>query len=378
MSRRLLFLVNDAGFFLSHRLPLARAAVAAGWQVAVASRADGRRAEIEAAGLAFHPVPIERFGLRPLAELRAALAVAALCRRLQPDLLHCVTLKAVVPGLLGARLAGVPAVVLAVTGAGRTFSDGGPVWRLLQQAIPRYLALLAHDRTRLLVQNPDDGAALAARGYLAGRTVLIRGSGVDLAAFAATPEPAGPMTVLLASRLIAKKGIESYVEAARLAKAERPALRFLLVGAPDPGNRDAIPEARLRAWHEAGAVEWLGRRDDMPALMAGSHVVCLPSQYGEGVPKCLIEGAAAGRALVATDVAGCREVCRDGETGLLVPPGDAGALAAAFLRLAGDPALRRRLGGRARAVAEAEFDVEAVNRRTLALYDSLVSGSRRG
>lgn len=373
MSRRLLFLVNDTGFFLSHRLPLARAAAAAGWQVAVASRPDERVPEIEAAGLAFHPVPIRRFGLRPAGELRTALAVARLCRRLRPDLLHCVTLKAAVPGLLGARLAGVPAVVLAITGSGRTYSDAGPLWRLLQRAIPRYLAGLAQERTRLLLQNPDDLRAFVARGFPEARTALIRGSGVDLSAFVPRPEPGGPATVLLASRLIAKKGIAVYVEAARLARAERPDLRFLLVGAPDPGNPDAVPEATLRAWHEAGAVEWLGRRDDMAALMAASQVVCLPSQYGEGVPKCLIEGAAAGRALVASDVAGCREVCRDGETGLLVPPGDAAALAGAFLRLAADPALRSRLAARGRALAEAEFGLEAVNRRTLALYDSLRS-----
>lgn len=373
MPRRLLFLVNDAGFFLSHRLPLARAAVEAGWEVAVATRADARSAEIEAAGLAFHPVPIQRFGLKPGGELATALAVARLCRRLRPDLLHCVTLKAAVPGLLAARLAGVPAAVLAITGAGRTYSDGGLLWRVLQRAIPRYLSLLSGPRTRLLVQNPDDARALAPRGALAARTVLIRGSGVDLADFAATPEPAAPMTVLLASRLIAKKGIAVYVEAARRACAERPELHFLLAGEPDPGNPDAVPEARLRAWHAEGAVQWLGRRDDMPALMAASHVVCLPSQYGEGVPKCLIEGAAAGRPLVATDVAGCREVCRHGETGLLVPPGDAAALAAAFLALAGDPGLRRRLGARARAVAEAEFDLASVNRRTFDLYESLLA-----
>lgn len=373
MSRRLLFLINDAGFFLSHRMPLARAAAKAGWQVDVATREDERSPEIEAAGFTVHHVPIQRFGLRPAGELRTALAVAALCRTLKPDLLHCVTLKAVVPGLLAARLAAVPAAVLAITGAGRTYSDGAPVWRLLQRAIPRYLSLLAHDRMRLLVQNPDDGQALAARGYLSKRTVLIRGSGVDLSAFAATPEPPEPMTVVLASRLIAKKGIATYAEAARRARRKRPELRFLLVGDSDAGNPDAVAEASLRAWHAAGDVEWLGRREDMPALMAASHVVCLPSQYGEGVPKCLIEGAAAGRALVATDVAGCREVCRDGETGLLVPPGDAEALAGAFLRLAADAELRRRLGERGRAVAEAEFDVEAVNRQTLALYETLLS-----
>ncbi len=370
-DRRLLFLINDTGFFLSHRLALACAARDAGWQVHVASRADARVPEIEAAGLTFHALPIERFGLRPLGELRTALAVARLCRRLRPALLHSVTLKAVVPGLLGARLAGVPAIVLAVTGVGRTYHDPGLVWRLLQRAIPRYLALLARDRTRLLVQNPDDGRALAAAGYLQPRTVLIRGSGVDLEAFAATPEPAGPTTVLLASRLIAKKGIGVYVEAARRARAERPGFRFLLVGAPDPGNPDAIPEAQLRAWHDEGVVEWLGRRDDMAALMAAAHLVCLPSQYGEGVPRCLIEGAAAGRALVASDVPGCREVCREGETGLLVPPGDPAALAGAFLRLDAEPALRRTLGARARAVAESEFDLAAVNARTLALYESL-------
>ncbi len=224
----------------------------------------------------------------------------------------------------------------------------------------------------MILQNPDDLERLAAAGAARQRLVLIAGSGVDLQRITPQPEPDGPVAVLLASRMIWKKGVAILVEAARRLRAEGVAARFLLAGDSDPGNPAAIPPAQLADWAREGVVEWLGFEDDMPALLAGSHIVCLPSSYGEGVPKSLIEGAAAGRPLVTTDTPGCRSIARDGENGILVPPENPDALAAALRRLIEDPALRRQMGARGRAIAEAAFGLDRVNAETLALYRDLL------
>jgi len=372
MSRRLLFIVNDAGYFRSHRLPVALAARDAGWDVHVATAPGPAQAALGEAGLSIHDLPLTRAGLRPDRELGALLAAWRLLRRLRPDLVHCVALKAVVVGGLAAGLAGVPARVFAIAGLGHVFTAkglGGLSLRVLFRAL---LPLLVRGRARLIVQNLDDMARVARSPALRAACRLIPGSGVDLTAFQPAPEPDGPITVLLASRMIRTKGIADFVEAARRLRAQGVAARFLLCGASDPGNPAAIPEAELEAWHREGTVEWLGRRDDVPALMAACHVFCLPSYYGEGVPKVLQEAAAAGRPAVTTDMPGCRDVVRDGESGLLVPPQQPARLAEALGRLIEDGALRRRLGAQARARAEREFGLERVVEAHLAIYRELV------
>ncbi len=369
MSRRLLYVVNDAGYFLSHRLALAEAARAAGWEVHVATAPSPAQERIVAAGFAAHSVPITRASLRPDQELKAVLALVRLYRRLRPDLVHLVALKAVVLGGIAARLAQVPATVATVAGLGHVFTAGSPLLRhLFRIVFP--LAVPAH--ARVIVQNSDDFARLAHNPSLRRRLVLIRGSGVDLMRFGPTPEPPGPAVVLMASRLLWTKGVGEYVEAARRLKAHDARTRFLLAGRSDAGNPAMVAPEKLSEWAQAGTVEWLGQRDDMPALMAASHVVCLPTYYGEGVPLVLIEAAAAARPIVATDAPGCREIVRDGENGLLVPGRDVEALTAALARLIENPALRRRLGAGGRAIAAAGFGVDAVVGQTLAVYRSLV------
>jgi glycosyltransferase involved in cell wall biosynthesis len=202
---------------------------------------------------------------------------------------------------------------------------------------------------------------------------LIRGVGVDLKRFRPTPEPEGPVTVVLASRMLKGKGAGEFVAAARQLKGAGSAARFVLAGEPDAGNPATLARAQLVAWQREGAVAWNGFCDDMPALLARSHIVCLPSYYGEGVPLGLLEAAAAGKPIVTTDVAGCREVVRHGDNGLLVPPRDAGALAAALERLIGDGAMRQRMGRRGREIAVQEFDEENAIADTLAIYRRLAA-----
>ncbi len=374
MSRDLLFIVNEAGYFLSHRLPLALAAREAGWRVSVATAPGAGQETIRAAGFTAHSLPLTRSGANPWQELRAIGSTWRLLRRTKPDLVHCVALKAIVAGGLAARFAGSPACVFAIAGLGHVFIDSGAKHRLLGTLFRALLPLLVGDRARVIVQNDEDLDLLGASATLRRRAVLIPGSGVDLARFAPTPEPANPVAVLVAGRMLWTKGIGEFVAAARLLRASGVTARFLLAGASDPGNPAAIPENELAHWQHEGVVEWLGQRDDMHELWSRCHIACLPS-YREGLPKSLVEAAASARPIVASDVPGCRDVVRDGENGLLVPPENAEALAGALRRLLEDGALRRRLGDRGRQIACERFGLRDVVAATLSLYEDLVPAS---
>ncbi len=375
MSRRLLYLITEDWFFCSHFLERASAARAAGYEVLVLARTgDGVHAQrIRDAGLRLLPLRVQRRSTNPLAELGVVRQVLAVYRRERPDLVHHVALKPILYGTLAARLCGLHAVVNAPVGMGFVFTSTSWRARLLRPLVRAGLrTLLDPPGARVVFENPDDLAALV-DDHLVRREdcVLIRGAGVDTVRFRPTPEPAGEPVVTLVARMLRDKGVHEFVEAARLLRARGIAACLQLVGEPDPGNPAAIPEAELRVWHEQGVVRWLGRREDIPQLLAASHVVCLPS-YREGLPKSLLEGLAAGRPLVATDVPGCREAVIDGDNGLLVPARDAPALADALARLLHDPGLRARMGARGRALAEASFSTPRIVAQTLALYDGML------
>jgi glycosyltransferase involved in cell wall biosynthesis len=224
----------------------------------------------------------------------------------------------------------------------------------------------------VVVQNESDRTELIRRRLARpGQIRLMKGAGVDLSVFLPRAEPEGVPIAAFAGRLLWDKGVGAFVEAARELRHRGVAARFVLIGEPDADNPSAISGATLEEWGREGIVECWGRQKDMPAALALIHVLCLPSTYGEGVPKILLEAAACGRPVITTDWPGCRDAVEDGKTGLLVPPGDPTALANALNRLLTDASLRRRLGGAARALAEREFDVQKVVEATLALYAEL-------
>jgi glycosyltransferase involved in cell wall biosynthesis len=369
---RLLFVVNDASFFLSHRLALAEGARVCGYDVHIATPPGHDVGRLAALDIPHHPIPLSRRGMRPWEETASLAALHALYRRLRPDLVHHVTVKPVLYGSIAARLAGVPAVVNAVPGLGYLFIAEGPAARARRRAVVTAYRLAFRGRTHVIFQNEDDRKVfVAARVIPHERTAVIRGSGVDLAAFAPSPEPVGPIMIVLPARMLWDKGVGEFVVAARTLGAAGADLRCVLVGDVDPGNPSSIPQARLRDWQAEGVIEWWGHRSDMPAVLAAAHIVCLPS-YREGLPKSLLEAAASARPIVATDVTGCRDIVRDGENGFLVPARDAATLAQRLHRLAVEPDLRRRMGRRGREIAEAEFGVQRVVTATLELYRSLV------
>ena len=374
-GRRVLIVVNVDWFFLSHRLPVARGARERGAEVVIAAADSGRAADVVAEGFVFEPLPFTRKGQAPWREVLAVIALLRLYLNVRPHLVHHVTVKPVLYGSLVARLV-LPraAVVNAISGLGFAFSEDrrarhvGRVVRLL------YRMALRHPRSRTVFQNPDDLRRFVAQGLLRERqAVLVRGSGVDCGVFAPAPvPPPGPPLVLLSSRLLFEKGVGDFVEAARLVRAQRPEVRFVLAGTPDEGNPTSVPVPQLEAWVQEGAVEWLGHCTAMAELLRTASVYCLPTYYPEGVPKALLEAGATALALVATDVAGCREVVQDGVTGLLVPPRSPESLAAAVLRLLDDRDLSARLGEAARRLVVEEFAEPLVVARTMDHYDALL------
>jgi len=371
----LLYLVTEDWYFWSHRLPIARAARAAGWDVVVATRVTGHGARIRREGFRLVPIGLRRRTLAPWREAAAIAELLRLHRRERPDLVHHVAMKPVLYGSLAAALAGVPAVVNALAGMGYVFTSSGVKARLLRPLIrTAFRWLLDRPNSRLILQNPGDVAAMTKGTVTAERVALIRGSGVDTQIFRPREEPEGTPVAVMVSRMLWDKGVGELVEAARLLRRREVPLRVVLVGPPDPENPASIPERQLRDWDAAGDVAWWGERSDIAEIWAKGQIAVLPS-HREGLPKSLLEAAACGRPMVAADVSGCREIVKDGVTGLLVPPGDAGALADALERLARDPGLRRRLGAAARDLVERELSEEAVVAQTLALYRSLVPGA---
>jgi len=371
--KRLLFVVAEDWYFLSHRLPLARAAIAAGYEVGLATRVGQSGATLEAEGIRVFPLArLSRSSLNPLRELAGLAELVSIYRRFRPSIAHHVALKPVIYGSLVARLAGVRVVVNALAGLGYVFESAGRRARWLRPLMFGVVRMAVKSRHGcVIVQNDADARTLVARRVVpAERVRIVRGSGVDVGIYLPSPEPEGIPLVVLPARLLWDKGVGEFVAAAQLLRGRGCPARFALVGQRDPDNPQCIPQAQIDAWVESGAVEWWGRRDDMPDVYAQSNLVCLPS-YFEGLPKALLEAAACARAIVATDIPGCREIVRHQINGRLVPVRDAAALADAMGALLADRPLRERQGASGRQIVVDEFTDTAVAAQTLSIYDAL-------
>lgn len=367
MSKKLLFFCTEDWFVCSHWLPHVTAARDAGYEVHVLTRVRNHGERLTGLGLKLIPLELSRRGRNPFAELRVIVDLIRIYRRLRPDLVEHIAMKPLVYGGIAAFFSGPKGIVNYIAGLGWLFTAGGFQARLLRWPITLALRLLLR-RGQVIVENPSDYAQIASLGLPAARITRIPGAGVDMDEFQPIPEPEGVPLVVMAARMLWAKGVGEFVRAAELLKARGVSARFALVGVPDGENPSSVPLARLEAWREQGVVEWWGRRDDMPEVFAESGIVCLPTFYGEGVPKVLIEAAAAGRPIVATQIPGCREIVHDGESGLLVPTQDAEALADALERLLADAGSRRQMGQRGREIAAAGFSVERVVADTLGVY----------
>jgi glycosyltransferase involved in cell wall biosynthesis len=350
---------------------MALAAQRAGYEVHVATRVQADGAAIAALGFKLHPLDWRRGSTNPFDRLRLIGDVRRLYRTLKPDLVHHVALEPTVIGsiaALGLRLR----TLNAMAGLGFVFTSRTPK-ALFTGSVVRTLLrfLLTRRDAAVLVQNEDDRAAIAALGVPADRVFLIPGSGVDADQLTPMPEPEGQVTVGFVGRLLDDKGLRTLIAAHEILARQGRAVRLLLAGEPDPANPASIPPDEIASWKEREGVEVLGQVADIRTVWASAQIAVLPSRR-EGLPKSLLEAAACGRAIVATDVPGCRVIARDGINALLVPPDDPVALAEAIDHLARNPALRQTFASAGRRMVEEEFSSARIGAETVALYDNLL------
>lgn len=305
-------------------------------------------------------------------------ALFRLYRRLKPEIIHHLTIKPILYGSIAARVARVASVINALTGMGYVFTEQGIKAAILRKAIvTAYRVAFALPRHRMIFQNPDDQDFFIGSNLIkANEAVIIKGSGVNCSQFIPTEERDGLPIVILPARMLWHKGVAEFKEAATTLRKEGSRARFVLAGKIDEGNPACIPEKQIKAFEETGCVEWWGFQGDMSSVLSRCAIVCLPSYYREGVPRVLIEAAAAGRPIVTTDTPGCREIVRDGENGFLVPARDSQALTNALRKLLFNPELRKHMGQKGRKLVEAEFSEEIVIQKTLAVYKDLLSSEK--
>jgi glycosyltransferase involved in cell wall biosynthesis len=349
-GNKLAFVVTEDWFFASHFLPMLRAAREAGLEAVVVARVRDHRAVIEQAGARVIPLEAERRSLNPMAAGHAAGRLAAILRAEKPAIVHCIALRGILVGGAAALMARVPRRVFALTGTGFLGARDDFVGRSARAALRAVVrGPLANRQTRFLFENPDDARLLGLDPADAGRVVIVGGAGVDPELFKPGPlPPQHPTRVAVVARMLWSKGIDLAVEATRLARGRGVAVELALYGRPDPSNPKAIPEQKLREWSSEPGIVWHGPTRDVAAVWREHHVCCLPSRGGEGLPRTLLEGAACGRAIVTTDVPGCRTLVRHDVEGLIVPANDAAALSDAFAWVATNPMLVARMGDAAR------------------------------
>lgn len=373
MPRKLLFLITEDWLLWSHRLPIARAALREGYEVIIATRVIGDAQKIRDEGFRLIPLRLDRRSYAPLNEIRAIRELRQIYAKEKPDIVHHVALKPVLYGSVSALGRKDMKVVNALTGLGYLATASSLKARFLR--LPIWISLrflLNRPNYQVLLQNQEDKQLLVSNLHVSPHKItIIRGSGVDVSRFRPTPEPLGTPVILLASRMLWIKGVVDFVQAAKLIRNKGIQARFVLAGDTDLGSPSGIPREQLVEWQASGAVEWWGHQPDLSLAFRQAQIVCLPSHGGEGVPKVLIEAAASGRAIVTTDVPGCRDIVRHGVNGILIPPRDAVSLANALEELLENPSLRRQMASRGHEIASNEFSEEVVVRETLALYREL-------
>jgi glycosyltransferase involved in cell wall biosynthesis len=384
VDKRIAYIVNHAAFFVSHRLTLADGARQEGFDVRLLTGQPGseemeRAAEmkLQAAGVKHQRTVFRSSGMNPLIEMFGFIQLLWLIIKFKPNILHCASPKGVLYGGLAARICRVEGLVLAISGMGYGYTAGADqgCLRALVRRVYDALAgfVFHHPNVRVIVQNQDDLNAVINKGLTQESSLcLIPGSGVNLSLFEGCTAFNKSNIVMLPARMLKDKGVEEFVEAARRIKALEPDWRFVLAGAAGYDNPSSIGVAQLQYWQTEGCVEWLGHVNDMAPLFRESAIVCLPS-YREGMPKALLEAAAAGCAVVTTDVTGCREAIEAGFTGDLVPLRNIDALTNTLLSLMQDEPRRLVYGTKGQERAMALFSVDSVVSQTIKIYKDLLN-----
>jgi glycosyltransferase involved in cell wall biosynthesis len=375
--KKILFVVNTPDAFLSHRLPLAIAARDRGFDVHIISGVGNKIDQIKSHGLTYHLLPLSRSGKNPLKEIITLIKLITLFIRIKPDLVHLVTLKPILYGGIAAKISGVKAVVCAVAGLGSTFLVNTAFDHIRRAIIKKGIIwILKSTKPSVIFQNNDDKQMLLSSNSEGLKIYLIPGSGVNLDEYLYVPEPVGKKVISMSSRIIRDKGVLDFADAAAILFDRGYRLEFRLFGDPDPANPRSLVASEIENLKKNGQVKLLGYQKDIAQKFAESNIVCLPS-YREGMPKALIEAAACGRAVVTTDVPGCRDAIIKNKTGFLVPVKNAQALADAIEKLVNDDELRKTMGAAGRKLAEERFGIDRVIEKHIQIYDDIIETAQK-
>ena len=373
--RRLLFIIAEDRWLVSHRLHLAKTAVENDYQVAVLCRVDEQREIIESAGIELFDWKVERGSLNPFIELRSMWGIFKCIQAFKPDLVHAVALKPVFYTALIFKIKKSKPLVFALAGLGFVFSSQKSLARILRPfLIKAFRWLFSDNKVRVILQNPDDCAVLKNSNVIEeGRICLIRGAGVDTKVFSPKPVLNGVPLVILPTRLLWNKGVGDFAAVAKILKDKGVAARFALVGEPDTHNPECVPVDQLYQWEKDDVVEVWGNRNDMPEVVNKASIVCLPSSYGEGLPKVLLEAASCAKPIVTYDVPGCREIVEHGENGFLIQVKNIDSLASSLEKLINDPELCKTMGDVGREMVLKNFSQERVAGETMHVWDEVLS-----
>jgi glycosyltransferase involved in cell wall biosynthesis len=371
--KTIIYFVSEDWYFCSHRMPIARKALAEGFKVVVITRVNKHRGIIESEGFELAPIEIKRSGKNLFQEFKTISTLYSYYKKYKPDIVHHVAIKPVIYGTLVAQFIGSIKIVNAMAGLGYIFISNKKKVKLLRFFIHQLFRFLFRSKnSQLILQNKDDLEYFLKNKLVNNDNVaIIRGSGVNIEQFTFMNEVKDTPIVMLASRMLWDKGVGEFVEAAKILEQEGVEARFVLVGENDSENPASISNSQLNEWNELDTVEWWGEKTDMHKVLAQSSIVCLPS-YREGLPKVLLEAASCGRAIIATDVPGCREIVHNGKNGILVPIKNSNSLANAIKELINNPEKRKSMGINGRRLVESEFSEEIVVSQTLKVYQELL------
>ncbi|MDN5053000.1 glycosyltransferase family 4 protein [Aliarcobacter butzleri] len=370
MSKKILFVVNVDWFFISHRLPLALEALKRGYEVHIACGITDKKEYLESLGLKVHPLNLSRSGTGIKGEIKAFFEIYRILKEINPNIAHFVTIKPVLYGGIASRFLSIHKKVFSISGLGFIFIKQGLKARLVRMLIKTmYKFALGGKNSHVIVQNPDDKAVV--NSIVKVYITLIRGSGVDLSQYQYIDENINIIKVSMACRLLKDKGVFEYIDAAKILKQKLPNVEFEIYGDIDIHNPASLTNDDIKKIKEEGFVNVYGFSIDIAKVFCDSNIVVLPS-YREGLPKVLIEAAACGRAVVTTDVPGCRDAIEPNVTGLLCEVKDIESLARMIEKLIIDEKLRNRMGYEGRKLAEQEFDINKVVEKHFDIYEGRI------
>ena len=367
---KIILSANTDWYLYNFRMGLANKLINSGYDVVLVSPSGKYSSCFEEAGFRWIRWNLTRKRANPFEEADTLFSIFRIYHKERPDIVHHHTIKPVLYGSLAARLVGVPKIVNSITGLGYVFQSGRLKARIIKVFVKiLYRTILRFSNSEVIFENQNDRQYFIDRNFvLEINTHLIDGVGVDPDRFSPKPEQGLPPMVLLGGRMLYDKGVDVFVEAARSVKTKMDA-RFVLVGKPDPGNPESIDERVLSEWDDEGVIEWMGWQSDMSVIYDQAHIIAFPTRYGEGVPTFLIEGAACGKPLVASNLPGCQAVIQDGINGYLLSPDEPKALANALERLISSPELRKKMGENSRRIFLEKFTHARINQSTIKVYD---------